>query len=131
MFFLEFSQRKNMNNKVNSILRFISNNQSKLVMLLFVVAVLDYVARFPYFNILLVFPYPWNTTRILWVVTAILFRLDERFSFGTALVLVCIITAASMFGRGSFVETFGNDIYSLLLLGFVQTMMHRSIRSGV
>lgn len=116
-----------MNNRLKIILRFISHNQSKFVMLLLTVAVLDYVAKFPYFSVFLLFPYPWNSIIILWVVTAVLFRLDERFSFGTALVLLCAILMLSLFGKGNLVETLGNGVYGLLLLGFIQSVVRHRV----
>lgn len=116
-----------MNNRLEIILRFIRDNQSKFVTLLLTVAVLDYIAKFPYFSTFLLFPYPWNSMTILWVVTAILFRLDERFSFGTALVLLCTILILSLFGRGNLVETLGNGVYGLLLLGFIQIVVRHRV----
>ncbi len=110
-----------MNNRLKIIFQFISRNQSKFVILLLTVAVLDYIAKFPYFSTFLLFPYPWNSIIIVWVVTAVLFRPDERFSFGTALVLLCTILVLSVFGKGTLVEALGNGVYYLLLLGFIQT----------
>lgn len=116
---------------MQKIVEFISKNQSKFVLLLLVVVILDFLSKFSYFNVVLLFPYPLNTTIIIWVVTAILFRLDERFSFGTALVLLCIVMIVSMFWRSSLIEALGNSVYGLLLLGTVQTIVHNVVRSKV
>jgi len=110
---------------MKNIVAFIGKNQSKFVLLLFTVAVLDFLSKFPYFNVVLLFPYPLNSAIIIWTVTAIVFRLDERFTFGTALVVLGIIVIAAMFGRGYLAEVLGNVVYGLLLLGFVQMVYHR------
>lgn len=112
---------------MNEIVEFISKNQSKFVLLLLVIAALDFLAKFPYFNVLLLFPYPLNSTIIIWSVIALLFRLDERFSFGTALVLLCTVLIVSMFLKSSLIEALGNGVYGLLLLGFIQTMVRHRI----
>lgn len=116
-----------MTNHIKIILRFISSNQSKFIILLLSVAALDYIAKFPYFNTFLLFPYPWNSLIILWIITAILFRLGEAFSFGTAFVLLCMIMILSVFGRNNLAETLGNGVYGLLLLGYIEMIVHHIV----
>lgn len=131
MVFPGFAERKRMNKRLEIIIGFIRDNHSKFVMILLTVALLEYVAKFPYFSVFLMYPYPWNSMIIIWGMTAILFRLDEQFSFGTALALLCVILILSLLGKVNLVETLGNGVYGLLLLGFVQIAARYIIRHKV
>ncbi len=100
--------------------KFIVDNFTNIMILLIAMVVLNFLEKFPYFNTFLSFPYPWNSFLLLFLLTVVLFKLNETFSFGTALVCLTIASAFSIFGRDSLAQAVGTIVYVLLWFGLLQ-----------
>ncbi len=82
--------------------------------------VINFLDKFPYFNTFLSFPYPWNSLLLLFFLIVALFKPNETFSFGIALLCLVITAVFSIFGKDSLSQAVGNLVYCLLWFGFLQ-----------
>ena len=108
-----------------TIQKFIVNNLTNITILLISMVVLSFLEKFPYFNTFLSFPYPWNSLLLLFLLTVALFKLNETFSFGVALLFLSIACAFSIFGKDSIAEKLGTMVYFLIWFAVVQMIVGR------
>lgn len=113
-----------MHNIYLSIQYFISGNLNKVIILLIAAVTINFLKDFPYINTFLAFPYPWNSFLLLFLLTVVLFRLNETFTFRLALLLLGIAAVLSLFGKHIIAQTIGTIVYSLLWFGFIQMVFH-------
>ena len=102
---------------------FISGNLIKIFILLSAMVFLGFFEKFPYLNTFLSFPYPWNSFLLLFILSVILFKLNEVHSFSIALFLIGVAVILCIFGKETVAQSVGVIVYYLLWFGLIQMIV--------
>lgn len=108
---------------MNKISNFVTKNIAKIIVLLSATIFLEFMEKFPYMNILLSFPYRWNSFLLISLLAILLFKLNERHTFKVALFLLGISVVLSVFGKETVAQSVGKIVYYLLWFGSIQMII--------
>lgn len=108
---------------MNKLYVYMNKNFNQIIVLVVATVFLGFLEKFPYLNTFLSSPYPWNSFLLLFLLTIILFRLTEVFTFGIAFTFLCIAMVLSVFGKDMVAQSVGKIVYYLLWFGFLQMVI--------
>ncbi len=108
--------KKNQYKHIYAVAQYLHTQRWRLVFLLAVFVLLDFLSRLPYFSLLLTFT---NVTIIFWIVVMFVLKLPSKSSFFVAIIFLFFAIINALRNRSIAQEVAGNIIYFLLLIGFI------------
>ncbi len=109
--------KRNLYKHIYSVVQYLYVHRWRLVFLLAVYVLFDFLSRLPFVSLLLTFT---NLTIIFWVTVMFVLKLPSKSSFFVAIVFLFFAIVNALRNRTMSGEIVGNIIYFLLLIGFVR-----------
>lgn len=107
--------------KINELFMSIKNysvlHKNFLIVSLAIIFAISIASRIPYLNIIFT---PSITIIVYWLIIIVSFRLTEKISLRLVLILVFLTQIAILLSQEYLAEEFGNAIFFILLIGFLQ-----------
>ncbi|GEM_PF-4765533 len=109
--------KKNPYKHTYTVAQYLYTRRWRLVFLLAIFVLLDFLSRLPYFSLLLTFT---NLTIIFWIIVMFILKLPSKSSFFVAIIFLFFAIVSALRNRNMSQEVAGNIIYFLLLIGFAR-----------